>query len=283
MSLLARLIRHRGAGQQRWLAAALGLALSSAPLAGCGAVYPELHPPIRKPPAGRALSPPPPDDLLFITFDSAEIPSKTRDGRPWDTTGGEKPDPYGLLKIGGREVIHTPTQPNTLHPTWQDQKKANYRVKRGTGVTVELWDENPITDHPICVKHVPDLRGDTSDGKLDIVCGDSDTHITLRVEPAHARVGLGLYYELRTVNIFVTRVVKASPAGRVGLKKGDQILRVQGKDVSSMQEGDAQSLINANASVGVALTVKHADGKVEDVTVKDGPIYPVQRDGIPLD
>ena len=88
------------------------------------------------------------------------------------------------------------------------------------------------------------------------------------MEPAHARIGLRFYYELRTLDAFVTRVVKASTAGRVGLKSGDQILRIKGKDVSRMQEGDAQSLINANASVGVALTVKHADGRIEDVTVK---------------
>ncbi len=147
---------------------------------------------------------------------------------------------------------------------------------------VELWDENPIDDHPICVKDVPDFREAANAGEVDVSC-DSGAHIVIQVEPAHARIGLGFYYELRTVDIFVTRVIKASPAGRVGLKAGDQILRIKGKDVSRMQEGDAQSLINANASVGVALTVKHADGKVEDVTVKDGPIYPTRTDGIPVD
>ncbi len=260
----------------------LGLALLGVPLAGCPAVYPELHPPVHAPRAGAQLEPPPPSNLFFITFKSAEIPPKTRDGRPWDTTGGEKPDPYAILKIGGREIIHTPTQSNTLQPTWPDQKRENYWIKPGTGVQVELWDENPINDHPICVKSVPDFREAVNAGTLDVSC-DTGAHITLVVEPAHARVGLGFYYELRTVNIFITRVIKASPAGRVGLKRGDQVLRIKGKDVSRMEEGDAQSLVNANASLGVPLTVKHADGKVEDVTIKDGPIYPTERDGVPLD
>lgn len=252
------------------------------PLAGCPAVYPELHAPVHKPRPGSTLQPPPPADMVFVTFKSADIPPKTRDGRPWDSSGGEKPDPYAILKVGGREIIHTPTQSNTLAPTWPDQKKENYRIKAGTAVRVELWDENPIDDHPICVKDVSGFRAAVNAGTLDVSC-ESGAHITLQVEPAHARVGLGLYYELRTVDIFVTRVIKASPAGRVGLQKGDQILRIQGKDVRRMKEGDAQSLINANAPTGVALTVKHADGKVEDVTLENGPIYPTARDGIPLD
>ncbi len=266
--------------RQKWLVV-MGLALLGVPLAGCPAVYPELHAPMHPPRKGAKLDPPPPSDLFFITFKSAEVPPKTPDGRSWDTTGGAKPDPYAILKVGGRELIHTPTRSNTLHPTWPGQTKANYVVKPGARVRVELWDSNPIDDHPICVKNVSDFRDGAETGTLDVSC-DSGAHITLQVEPAHARIGLGLYYELRTVDIFISRVVKASPAGRVGLKKGDQILRIQGKDVSRMQEGDAQSLINANAPTGVALTVKHADGKVEDVTIKNGPIYPTRADDIPV-
>lgn len=269
-------IQHR-----KWLVA-LGLALTSVPLAGCPAVYPELHAPVHKPRPGAKLDPPPPSDMLYVTFKSAQVPPQTPDGRPWDSTGGAKPDPYGILEVDGRPILHTPTRSNTLHPTWPHQQKANYIIKSGARVRVELWDENPIDDHPICVKDVPDFRESVNAGTLDVTC-DSGADIKLQVEPAHARIGLGLYYELRTVDVFVSRVIKHSPAGRVGLKKGDQILRIQGKNVHGMQEGEVQSLINANAPRGVELTVKHASGKVEDLTIKDGPIYPTLKDGIPVD
>lgn len=266
----------------RSLLVGLGLALLSVPLAGCPAVYPELHAPVHKPRAGAKLDPAPPPDLFFITFKSAEIPPLTRGGRPWGSSPGSKPSPYAILKIAGHEIMHTPTESDTLKPTWPDQKKLNYRIKPNAAVTVELWDDRPIDDRPICVKQLPDFRDAIEAGELDVSC-DTGAHVALQVEPAHARIGLGFYYELRTASIFVTRVIKASPAGRVGLKKGDQILRIKGKDVGHMREGDAQSLINANASVGVALTVKHANGQVEDVTIKNGPIYPLKGDGIPVD
>ncbi|HEX3850993.1 MAG TPA: hypothetical protein VHW01_08505, partial [Polyangiaceae bacterium] len=51
-------------------------------LAACGAVYPELATPVRA--AGtRRLDPPPPDDLVYLKFANAVIPSRTRDGRNW--------------------------------------------------------------------------------------------------------------------------------------------------------------------------------------------------------
>jgi C-terminal processing protease CtpA/Prc len=99
--------------------------------------------------------------------------------------------------------------------------------------------------------------------------------VRLQVEPAHAKVGLGMWYELRNDEVYVTRLLTESPAARAGIKRGDQIVKIEGQDVATMESGRAQSLINSNASVGVKLSVKHADGKVTDLVVKNGPIYPL--------
>jgi hypothetical protein len=250
-------------------------------LSGCGAVYPEIATPVHPAPSG-SLEPPPPDDLLFITFESATIPSRTRDGRQWDAVGGSAPDPFAQLFVDDQEIIKTPVQSNTLHPTWPDQVKANYVIPRGAKVRVEMWDSNALTDHPICVKQVSELSAAAAgDGEIDVHC-DSDARIKLQVEPAHAKLGLGLYYELRTQDVYVTRVVTNSPAGRVKLAQGDQIKRVQGKDVRKLKEAELRTLINGGAAAGVTLTIQHADGKVEDVTLKEGPIYPTLDDQIPV-
>ncbi|HWZ93277.1 MAG TPA: PDZ domain-containing protein, partial [Polyangiaceae bacterium] len=99
-----------------------------------------------------------------------------------------------------------------------------------------------------------------------------------------AKFGIGLYYELRTYDIFVTRVVGESPAARVGLKRGDQLLKIQGKVVKEMDEESARSLINSNVSTGVTLTIKHvATGAVDDVTLKDGPMYPTIEDEVKVE
>src|SRR5882724_10724580 len=84
-------------------------ALSSA----CGAVYPEIGTPVR--PAGsRQLDPPPPDDMVYLKFARAEIPTRTRDGRQWDSVGGSAPDPFAKLLLEDKEILVTPVQANTL-------------------------------------------------------------------------------------------------------------------------------------------------------------------------
>jgi len=239
---------------------------------GCGAVYPELAAPTRPAPAGAQLSPAPPDDMLYIAFERAEIPRTTRDGRRWDAVGGAAPDAFAKIMIGEKELVRTPVQSNTTAPTWPDQERGNYRIARNVPLTLELWDSNPLNNHPICVKKLQRLHDETAAGRVDVVC-DSGARVSLIVEPAHAKLGLGFHYELRTEDVYVTRVELESPAGRVGLRAGDQIQRIQGKEIRAMREGEAKSSINANARTGLSLTVKHADGRVEDLSMKEGPIY----------
>jgi hypothetical protein len=222
----------------------------------------------------RQLDPPPPDDIVYIKFARAEIPTRTRDGRQWDSVGGSAPDPFAKLLIDDKEILVTPVQANTLTPTWPDQTVGNYRMPRNTPVRVELWDSNPIDNHPICVDSINNILAEASNEQnVEIRC-DSGANIELTVQPAHAKFGIGLYYELRTSEIFVTRVVGESPAARAGLKRGDQILMIQGKAVKDIDEEVSRSLINSNVSTGVVLNIKHTTGAVDDITLKDGPMYP---------
>ena len=247
----------------------------------CAVVYPEVRTPIRTPPPGFSLIPPPPEDVLYLRFDGASIPKRTVDGREWDNVGGA-PDPFAKLLVNGKEIIVTPIESDTLSPKWGDQVRANYRIKRGSAVKVEVWDKNPITSHPICTEDVDDLHGEVStEHPYEIVC-ESGARVRLVVEPAHGRLGLGLFYELHTERAFVTRVLEESPARRAGLATGDEIQRVQGQDVLTMEEGKLQSLINANASLGVEMTVKR-EGEVRQVTLRDGAIYPLVGEPVVID
>src|SRR6185369_5497254 len=171
-------------------------------VAACGAVYPEISTPVRV--AGtRKLEPPPPADLVFLKFANAHIPKHTRDGRQWDSVGGSAPDPFAKLLIDDKEILLTPVQANTLSPTWPDQKLGNYRIPQGTPVRVELWDSNAINNHPICVETIGNLLAETSEEQnLELRC-DSGATIEIVVQPAHAKFGLGLYYELGTDDIRV--------------------------------------------------------------------------------
>lgn len=252
-------------------------------LMGCGAVYPQLETPVRMPPNGSALTPPPPDDLLFLKFAGAVIPSRTRDGRNWDSVGGSLPDAFAKLIVDGKVILETPVQSNSLRPNWPDQRKANYHVRSGATVRVELWDSNPINNHPICVADVPDLHSEVSnEGPVQISC-NSGAELMLTAQPAHGRLGIGLYYELRREEVVVTRVLRESPAARAGLVRGDQLIKIQGKDVKTMEEGEAQSQINANAATGVTLRVRKLDKSEVELTLKEGAIYPAVDEGVPVD
>jgi hypothetical protein len=259
------------------------LLVASLAVLGCGAVYPQLSTPIRTPPAQVKLTPPAPEDLLFVKFAGAVIPTRTRDGRGWDSVGGSKPDAFAKLFVDGKVILETPVQSNTLTPTWPDQRKANYRVRPGAPVKVELWDSNPINNHPICIAEVTSLHAEaSSDLPLRIDC-NSGAEITMVVDEAHARLGLGLFYELRREEVVVTRVLKESPAARAGLARGDQLLKIQGKPVKTMADGEAQSLINANGATGVSLWVKKGDKSELEIKLKEGAIYPMVDEGVPVD
>ncbi len=260
----------------------LALGLLGLGLSGCGAVYPEISTPVR--PAGtRQLDPPPPEDLVYLKFANAKIPSHTRDGRQWDSMGGSAPDPFAKLLIEEKEILITPVQANTLSPTWPDQKVGNYRIPHGVPVRVELWDSNALNNHPICVESIGNLLAESNDEKnLELRC-ESGATIEIVVQPAHAKFGLGLYYELGTDDIQVTRVVGESPAARAKLTRGDQLLRIQGREVKGMDAATARSLINANVSTGVTFSVKHLDGSQAEVTLKDGPIYPTVEEDLTVE
>lgn len=249
-------------------------------LAACAPEYPQVATPLGSAPSGKPLEPPPPSGLLYVAFSSATIPTLTRDGRPWRSKPGSKPDPFGELLVNRKLLFKTAVQSSTLHPTWPHQPKGNYEIPKGATVTVEVWDSGTFSNYPICVRGIPDLRDRIDNGRVSITC-DSGAQIVLSVEPAHARFGLGFWYEVRPKSAVIRRVLKYSPAARVQLQQGDQIVRVQNEAVSAMRPGDAKNLIDANAKLGVDLTIRRANGSVDDVTLQDGPVYPLASEGVP--
>lgn len=260
------------------LSASIGLAVVTS---ACGAVFPELTTPVRQPPPGFVMDPPPPSDLLYIEFERATIPSKTRDGRAWDSVGGSLPDPIAKLLVDDVDLITTPVHANTLTPTWPNQKRGNYRIRDGARLRVELWDNNPLNNRPICTQEVHELKERIGDaGTIDVTC-DSGAYVRLVAQPARGKLGLGFSYEIRTDDVFVARVFTESPAARAGIKKGDQIVSIMGEPVKDMPEGRVRSLINSNGATGLALRLRGIDKQERDVLLKDGPIYPLISEDLP--
>jgi hypothetical protein len=270
--------------KSRFIALRLLIALCAMGLlTGCPAIYPELPTRMRKVTAEQALDPPPPDNLAWMKFESARIPDRTRGGKTWDAAFGKKPDPYAKLFINGQEVWKTPIQSNTLEPTWPNGPKGNLRIEPGDKLRVELWDSNPLNDQPIGVR---DIGRPTSEHRMSRrirVELDSGGEVVLAYEPARAMIGLGLWYELRTETAFITRMLPSSPAERAGLVAGDEILKINGKDVKDLGQQGVRSGFNAASSSGLPLVIRHADGTILNVVLKEGAIYPPYNEFGPIE
>jgi len=258
----------------------IGLLLPALSLVtACGAVYPEVTTPVRSVPPGKQVEPEPPGNLLYIVFDKVIIPKQTRDGRKWDAVGGAAPDPFAKVLVNGEEIIKTPTESDTMHPTWPTQVRANYRIEPGAKVVVEVWDSNPIHNDPICVISVDSIHDKASDVASELLC-NSGARVQLRIETAHPKVGLGLSYELQSQAVKITRVIEHSPASRAGLSAGVEILSIQGKKVAELDADQIRSLINANGQTGLQLDIKLPDGTSKTVELKEAAMYPAVSEGI---
>lgn len=256
-----------------------GLGASLMLLLGCAAVYPEMKTAVRAPTEGARPEPDPSDDLYYLYFDGANVPVKDQGGRDWP---GGSPDPYARILVDDHVIFMTPVEPSTRTPSWPKQDKQNYKINPNSTVHVEVWDDNAMTDMPICRAKIPSLFNIRDDSASEIWC-DSGARVRLFVGRPHALVGIGLYYETRGRDgVRVTRVVGDSPAARAGLGTGDRILAIQGKPVAAMDALQIRSAINENSRDGLMLDVWFMNGQRHVVKLREGAVYPLPGDDVKL-
>jgi hypothetical protein len=262
-----------GVGRWGWPGFA-GVAALGVFLGGCPALYPELPTRTRKVMEGQNLDPPPPETMRWIKFVSARVPPKTRDGRPWDKVLGSLPDPYAKLLLNGKDLLRTPPQSDTLEPTWPTAPRGNFRIVPEDELRVELWDANSLNDLPIGVREIGRPSEEARLTKIIRSELEGGGEVVIAFEPAHAMFGLGFWFELRTSSSYVTRTLEGSPAQRAGLQKGDEILRIADRQVSTMTADDVRSALNSVPSTGIQMLLRHPDGTTLTVVLREGPIYP---------
>ncbi len=243
-------------------------------LCRCAAIYPEIQTPLRAPNADQRVEPPPPRNLRWLALQEANIPDKTRDGRPWRDFGKSVPDAFVRMFLNGQEIIRTDPEPS-LTPTWPTSPRGNFFLPPHGTLRVELWD-SAFTDEPICIK---DLATDNDDdwrinNVIHISCA-SGASLDVAYEPAHPRVGYGFYYELRTENrIFVTRVFRESPAYRAQLRPGEEITALNGRVARTLSLKDIDNELNTPRLEGIKLRVVDGSGIAKEISMKTGGVYP---------
>jgi len=248
---------------------------------GCGAMYPEVRAPVRPFPSAWTPEPPPPEEVVYLEFVEAYIPKRTRDGREWGTRG---PASFGKIVVDGREILVTPVNSGSFQPTWPEQRRANYRIRRGADVRIELWDARTIKNRPICLKQLGSLHDEVSPAPVEFVCEETGARVLVNIAPGRPLLGLGMYYELQgSGGVRVTRVVEESPASRAGIGAGTRILTLQGRSVQELDALDIKSLVNANSRTGLEMDLLFPDGKRQSVTLKEEAMYPLVHEPLSLE
>ncbi len=253
----------------RSLAVAFALLL----LSGCAAVFPELSTRFDKAPATGALDPPPPADRHFVDVGKGRVPPRARDGRTWDQAFGSLPDPYVLILVNGKELLRTNAAPDTLEPDWSDSPGGNFVLSPGDKVEVQLWNSNALADGIIGKKELR-LDRESFDSDLDLELS-GECGVTIRIRPAKAIWGAGFWYELRRSGARVTRRRDAGPATPAGLQKGDEIVTLAGNPIETYSSDEVRSILGSIPTEGIPMSVRHPDGTALQLTVKEGPIYPL--------
>ncbi|MDB2492907.1 S41 family peptidase [Flavobacteriaceae bacterium] len=106
-----------------------------------------------------------------------------------------------------------------------------------------------------------------------------------RINQSRAYVGIGATINSSKNKLVVVEVYKDLPADKVGLKAGDEIIKIEGLDVSDLEEGATQFL-NGKKNTTVKLVYRR-DGKTTEVSVaradvkpKAVPVYKLLPNGI---
>jgi hypothetical protein len=176
--------------------------------------------------------------------------------------------------VNGAIVLQTPVQSETLEPTWPNGPKGNFRIGPNDKLRVELWDANPINDKPIGVRDVGRVTEDQLSDKRVRVELDGGAELELAVEPAHAMEGLGLWYELRTTSVYITRLLEGSPAKRAGIEAGDEVIKLSGREVNVLTPDEVRSFFNAVPLEGLPIGLRKQSGTYLELKLKEGPVYP---------
>lgn len=85
--------------------------------------------------------------------------------------------------------------------------------------------------------------------------------------------GVGIILILHQEKIKILDVIANSPAIRAGLKRGDQIIKVDQKDISGLSIGEVSALIRGTIGTSVTLTIQEAGGQeLRTITIIRGEV-----------
>ena len=95
--------------------------------------------------------------------------------------------------------------------------------------------------------------------------------------------GIGVELDLREGQVTVIAPIAGTPADSAGIRPGDRIVAVDGRNVVGMPMDEVQQLMRGASGTAIRLTIERGDAETVEVRLRRGQIryHPVQRAFLP--
>ena len=260
----------------------LGLLMLPALCSACDPARMRRWPRLEIPVAGTKLDPPPPASVVWLRIASARVPAARANGNPWDEDGSP-PDPYVVLSVDGEKILQSAPISDDVAPTWMKGPHGNFEIPDGAKVHLEVIDDDGLSGDTIAAADVSPPRADEAKGGIESYDLGGGVTVGLGVEPAHALYGLGFDYKFVLQSCHLTKVFAHGPAGRAGMRVGDEIIEVGGAKVSELSADNLRTSFGPVPRQGLMLQVLHEGETTQAVHIAEGPVYALTREYGPID
>ena len=232
------------------------LGLSLTVLGACA--YPRRSPALSSVAPAEAANVRAPEAVTRLRFVSAEIPLRQRGDLPWDDEGSEAD---ALVRVYRGDTLLYESEPvrDSVRPTF-DFVTDNLVLPSSADLRIELWDDDPGIPEPIGIwrgRGLPRTALPGADSRLQLEGGAT---LLFRVEEPEVHRGVGVVlYESRGSSLHVLDVIERSPAGRAGIRAGDDIVAIGGKTIDELGADEATGALSMAASRRSTVTFRHGD------------------------
>lgn len=211
-----------------------------------------------------------PADVWSLTVVGANIPPQNRGALAWDGSDG-LPDAFVRIYRGEELVWESETIDDSLSPEWNATLPRNLYAPSDVMFRFEVWDRDEVGGDPVGIFRHRGLPPNVVPGADARIMLDSGAQLALRLAPAQAHHGVGVrLYEVRGDSLAILEVETHSPAGRAGLRPGDEVIAIGGQSVSSLGAQRAPGALSMASERREALRVRGERGEVREVQLDQG-------------
>lgn len=220
-----------------------------------------------------------PSDVWQLHLLSAQLEPQRRGGLNWDEDGSVA-DPFVRVLRNNRVVWTSPVVTNSIAPEWNAVLPENLWVPNDQTLRFEVWDKDEVLRNegflgdPIGVVQFQGLPPNALRDAIATLRLEGNATLQIQVTAPRPRRGVGITrIEEHSDSLLVLEVIERSPAGRAGIRRGDEIVRVNGERVADTGAERAASALSLAGIRGGRLEVLSESGPPRTVELDRGYVW----------